>query len=323
VALPSRLDAQVVKNLAVTLAVCKRQEDALGPCQVWDTVIAQHGLLHRILAASDCPEKLRKPLNLVDSNMAATIGGYLIDMGQPEAASRYFAHARHAAHNANNTAYATYAAINTSFAARLRGDTPTALDSAAASRSLAARTDDPQLKALAELMAAGAYAIDGQYSPCMSASARAHDVLTTTNGNVADSPAYWVHHGIIDSQASTFLALLGRPAEAVEAGYTAQTHHDPTCVARYAMCQVRLGHALVLSKDISGAARVLGDAASHAHLYPRLTTDLHAARALMQPWAAGYAVKTLDAQLEACGLMSNSLHTKIPSRPASVDLRTW
>jgi hypothetical protein len=111
---------------------------------VLDTVLAQHGLVRRLLAG-DCPEKLRTPLNLVDSNMAATIGGYLIDLDQPEAASRYFAHARQAAHNAHNTAYATYAAINTSFAARLRGDTPAALDSAAASRSLAARTDDAQL----------------------------------------------------------------------------------------------------------------------------------------------------------------------------------
>jgi transcriptional regulator with XRE-family HTH domain len=297
---PSRVDAQVVKNLAVTLAICKRQEDKLGPCQVLDTVIAQHGLVRRLLAG-DCPEQFRKPLHLVDSNMACTIGGYLIDMGQREAASGYFAHARRAAHNASNTTYATYAAINTSFAARLRGDAPTALDSAAASRSLAARTDDVQLKALAEQMAAGAYALDGQYGPCMSASARAHDFLNTSS-RVADSPAYWVHHSTIDSQAGNFLVLLGKPEQAVEAASTARTQYDRTYVARYALCQVRLGHALVLSKDITQAAQVLGEAATQAHLYPRLTTDLHNARALMQPWANTHAVKTLDDQLGACGL---------------------
>lgn len=302
VASPSRVDAQVIKNVAVTLAVCKRQEDKLGPCQVVDTVIAQHGLVRRLLAG-DCPDNLRKPLHLVDSNIAATIGGYLIDMGQPETAARYFAHARQAAHNANNTTYAAYAAINTSFAARLRGETPTALDSAAAARSLAARTDDGQLKALAEQMAAGAYALDGQYSPCMAASARAHDFLTTAKGPVPESPAYWVHHSIIDDQASNFLALLGKPTEAVEAASIAQAHYDRTHVARYALCQVRLGHALVLSKDITHAAQVLGDAASHAHLYPRLTTDLYNARALMQPWNNTHAVKTLDAHLEANKLL--------------------
>jgi hypothetical protein len=299
---PSRVDAQVVKNLAVTLAVCKRQEDKLGPCQVVDTVVAQHGLVRRLLAG-DCPDNLRKPLRLVDSNMACTISGYLIDMGQPEAASRYFAHARRAAHDASNTAYATYAAINTSFAARLRGDTPTALGSAAASRSLAARTNDAQLKALAEQMAAGAYALDGQYGPCMSASARAHDLLTTSDGSVPDSPAYWVHHSTIDSQASNFLVLAGRPEQAVEAASTAQTQYDRTHVARYVLCEVWLGHALALSKDITQAARVLGDAAGAAHLYPRLTTELYKARVLMQPWENTHAVKTLDDPLEASKLL--------------------
>jgi DNA-binding XRE family transcriptional regulator len=299
---PSRVDAQVVKNLALTLAVCKRQEDALGPCQVVDTVVAQHGLVRRLLAG-DCPENLRKPLNLVDSNMACTIGGYLIDMGQPEAASRYFAHARRAAHEASSTAYATYAAINTSFAARLREDTPTALDSAVAARSLAARTEDAQLKALAEQMAAGAHALDGQYRPCMNASARAHDFLTNTGSGVPDSPAYWVHHSTIDSQASNFLARLGKPEQAVEAASAAQTQYDRTHVARYALCQIWLGHALVLSKDITQAARVLGAAVSSAHLYPRLTAELNKTRALMKPWENTPAVKTLDDQRAACGLV--------------------
>ncbi len=75
------------------------------------------------------------------------------------------------------------------------------------------------------------------------------------------------------------------------------------------MCQVRLGHALVLSKEIDEAARVLGDAATDAHLYPRLTQELHTARTLMQPWDHTPAVKTLDAQLEAYGLMPINRHT--------------
>ena len=245
--------------------------------------------------------------------MACAIGGYLIDMDQPEAASRYLQRARRAAHNAGNTAYAAYAMQNISFAARLRGDTPTALDTAADTRSLAARTDDAQLKALAELIAAGAYALDGQYGPCMNASTRAHDLLTTTNGNNPDSPAYWVHHGTIDSNASRFLALLGKPQQAVEAANTALTRHDPTQVTRYAMCRVRLGHALALSKDITQAARVLGDAAGQAHLYPRLTTDLHTARSLLQPWNHTHAVKTLDAQLAACGLTPTARTTSGPA----------
>jgi hypothetical protein len=295
-----RVDAQVVNNLAMTLAQCKRLEDTLGPCEVLDTVVAQHEIVHRLLEG--CPEQLRKALSLVDSTMASAIGGYLIDMGNHTLAQRYFHHARRAGYDASNPACAAYAAANASFAACLRRDTPTGLDTAAAARSLAARTDDAQLKALAEQMAAGAYALDGQYGPCMAACDRAHEFLASSNGSSPESLAYWVHHGALDSNRSTLFSLLGRPRQAVEAAFNAQAQFNQTHVQRYTRCQIRLGHALILDGEISEAARVLGDAAAHAHLSPRLTQELHATRALMQPWATTHAVTTLDAQLHTYGL---------------------
>ncbi len=74
----------------------------------------------------------------------------------------------------------------------------------------------------------------------------------------------------------------------------------------YAFCEVKLGIALVLSKEITEAARVLGDAASFAHLSPRLATELHAVRALLHPWESTQAVTTLDAQLATYGLRSTA-----------------
>jgi hypothetical protein len=298
----SRVDARVVTSLAATLAHCKRLEDQLGPSEVMGTVAAQHRLVRHLLD-SGCPDRFRQPLSVVDSNMACAIGGYLIDMGNHSLAHDYFQHARKAGHDARNPACAAYAAANTSFAAFLNGDTPTAIDAAAAARSLAARTTDVQLKALAEQMAAAAYALDGQYDLCMAACARAHNLLTNVNGSTAESPAYWVDHSVIDSQFSTFLTLLNRPHEAVDAASNAQAHYDQTRVGGYALCQVRLGTALILSKDINEAARVLGNVATKAHLFPRLTKDLHAARGQMQTWANTHAVKTLDAQLHTYGLM--------------------
>lgn len=298
---PGRVDLQVIKNLATTLAHCKRQEDMLGPCQVLDTVLAQYRLVRRI--EPGCPESMRKPLGLINSNMASTIGGYLVDTGHPDRAKIYFERARRAAHNAGNARYAAYAAVNAGFAAFVLRDTPTALDSAAAARSLAARTDDPRLKALAEQMAAAAYALDDQYGPCVAACDRAHDLLTRANGPAPDSPAYWMHHGTIDSQRSTYLALLGKSKEALDAASSARRQYDRTYVGRYALCEVRLGHALVLSREINEAARVLGGAADYAHLFPRLTGEFHSARALMRPWENTRAVKTLDAQLHTCGLL--------------------
>jgi hypothetical protein len=302
VACPSRVDTQVINSLAVTLAHCKRVEDKLGPAAVMDTVTAQHHLVRHLLTGG-CPDRLRQPLSIVDSTMASAIGGYLIDMGNHSLAQHYFQHARKAGHDARNPACAAYAAANASFAACLRRDTAAGLDTAAAARSLAARTDDAQLKALVEQMAAGAYALDGQYGPCMAACARAHEFLASSNGSPPESLAYWVHHGALDSNRSTLFSLLDRPRQAVEAALTAQAQFDRTHVQRYTRCQIRLGHALILDKEINEAARILGDAASHAHLSPRLTQELYAARALLQPWATTPAVKTLDDQLKAYGLL--------------------
>ncbi|MGH3888130.1 MAG: helix-turn-helix domain-containing protein [Pseudonocardiaceae bacterium] len=299
---PHRVDAQVVENLAVTLARCKRLEDKLGPCEVLDTVVAQHGLVCRLLEGG-CPDNLVKPLKRVQSDMASTIGGYLIDTGRPEAARGYFQHARKAGHHAGNPACAAYAAAKASFAAFLRGDTPTALDTAAAARSLAAGTDDVRLKALAEQMAAAAYALDGQYGRCMAACARAHDFLASANGCAADSLAYWVHEGTLDSQRSLFLCLLDKPRDAVDAASNARDRFNRTFVGNYGRCQVRLSHALVLDKEIDEAAHVLGDAASYARLSPRLTQELHTTRALMRPWENTKIVKELDARLHAYRLL--------------------
>ncbi|MGH3710199.1 MAG: helix-turn-helix domain-containing protein, partial [Pseudonocardiaceae bacterium] len=298
---PRRVDTRVVESLALTLAQCKRLEDTLGPCEVLDTVVAQHGIVRRLLQGG-CPDTVVKPLKLVDSTIASTIGTCLINMDRPETAQGYFAHARRAGHAAGNPACAAYAAANASFAAFLRGDAPGALDTAAAARSLAARTDD-KLRALAEQMAAAAYALDGQYGPCMSACARAQDFLAKANeGHVPESLAYWVHEGTLDSQRSLFLGLLDKPTQAVQAASNAQARFDRTFVGSYGRCQVRLGHALMLSKDITQAARVLGDAANHANLSPRLAAELHTVRVLMQPWKNTKIVKELDDQLQACGL---------------------
>ncbi|MGH3711298.1 MAG: helix-turn-helix domain-containing protein, partial [Pseudonocardiaceae bacterium] len=188
---PRRVDARVVTNLATTLAYCKRQEDTLGPCEVLDTVLAQHRIVRHLLGG--CPDGLRTSLRLVDSTMATAIGGYLISMDQPDAARRYLERARRAGHDARNPASAAYAAAWASYAAFLRGDTCTALDIAAAARSLAARSDDAQLKAFVEQMAAGAYALDGQYGPYMAACERASEFLASENKGAAGSLAYWVH----------------------------------------------------------------------------------------------------------------------------------
>ena len=300
---PHRVDGQVIQNLAAMLAHCKRLEDKLGPTEVLDTAVAQHGMVRRMLEGG-CPERFRRPLLAVHSNMASTIGGYLVDMGDHGAAQRYFQKARKAGHDARSTPCAAYAAINMSMSGFLCGETHTALDAAAAARSLTARTDDAQLKTLAEQMAAAAYALDGQHGPCMAACARAQQFLAGGNESTSDSLAYWVHDGTLGSQLSLFLVALDRPRQAVEAARKALARHDRSYVGRYAHCQARLGNALVLSREIDEAARVLAEAATLASQSPspRLLDEIRTARTRMQPWHTTPAVTTLDAQLQEYGL---------------------
>jgi hypothetical protein len=78
--------------------------------------VAQHQIVRRLLEGG-CPDNMIKPLKLMDSNIASTIGACLLNMGRLEAATGYFAHARRAGHQAGNPTYGAYAAINTSFAA--------------------------------------------------------------------------------------------------------------------------------------------------------------------------------------------------------------
>jgi hypothetical protein len=86
-------------------------------------VLAQYRLVRRLVEGG-CPSDVVKPLRLVESNTASSIGIGLIDMGQSEAASRYFQRARHAAHEAGSRACAAYAAASTSRAALSNAVTP-------------------------------------------------------------------------------------------------------------------------------------------------------------------------------------------------------
>jgi len=295
---PRRVDAQVIRNLAITLAHCKRQEDALGPAAILPTVVAQHSVV-RSLLEEGCPEGgLSRSLSALESDMASSIGFCLLDLGDLDGAARYFRLARKAGHDARSPGCAAYAAGNMSFVAYLSGEAHTAMDTAAAARSLAARTDDPRLKALTEQRTAAAYALDGQHGLCLAAYTRAREFLAGDTGSAPASPAYWVHEDTLDSRLSVDLSALNRPRDAIEAASNALARSG----WRQAFAQVRLSAALVANKEIGEAARVLGDAAGLADISPRLTSELRAARAEMAPWQSTPAVRTLDAQLAACGI---------------------
>ncbi|HET8684803.1 MAG TPA: hypothetical protein VFM54_23465 [Micromonosporaceae bacterium] len=67
---PSRVDTQVVDHIAAVLWRCRRQDDALGPQSVLDTVLAQRSLVRCLLP--DTPAPVRDRLLSVYAILPAT-----------------------------------------------------------------------------------------------------------------------------------------------------------------------------------------------------------------------------------------------------------
>ena len=306
IASPSRVDQQVIDHLAAILQHCKRQNDALGPRAVLNTVIAQRNLVRDLRA--ECPSALRPNLLSVYSNMSTSIGYYFFDLNDADSAMRYCDQARAAAHEAGNTELSIHALCNMSSFASWQGKAHIGIDLAAAAQSLASKTDDALLRVAVADNAARAYAIDRQYEACMAECERAQDGLILAGDVSIESPVYWYHEGWLASGKSDCLLRLGKPLEAAVSANSGLALFDKSFVVSLAFCTLRLGNAYLQSNEIEEAARVIGTAVSPVAQTrsERLVTELRTTRARMRPWQSTPAVKVLDEQLMAYRLMPHS-----------------
>ncbi len=305
-AVPSRVDANVIDHIEGVLQYCKRQEDALGPQAVLHSVLAQRELVNSLLG--ECPDELRPRLLSVYSSMSSSVGFYCFDLDDADSAMRYCDQGRAAAQEARNTELAVYALCNMSYFASWQGKTHAGIDFAAAAQSLTRKTDDALLQVCAAERAGTAYAVDGQYKECMNefdtaragiVSAGSLDVFTES----PESPAYWYHEGLIASQQSDCLLRLGKPLEAASKASEGLELFDDSFVGSLAFCKLRLGTAQLLSGELEEAARVIGDGALLAaqNRSARLTREVRGARDRMGPWRDTQAVRELNERLMGNG----------------------
>jgi tetratricopeptide (TPR) repeat protein len=297
IAVPSRVDAHVIDHIETMLQHCKRQEDALGPQAVLQTVLAQRQLVDALL--TQCPESLRPRLLSVYSSMSSSVGFYCFDLDDPDNAMRYCDQGRAAAQEARNTELAIYALCNMSYFASWQGKVHAGIDFAAAAQNLAGKTDDVLLQVCAAERAGTAYAIDGQYKDCMDKFDKAQAGIVLAGTASPDSPAYWYHEGLIASQQSDCLLRLGRPQEAATKAREGLSLFDDSFVGSLAFCMLRLGTAHLLSGEVEEAARVIGDGAAMTtqNRSVRLTREVRTARGRMEPWRDMQAVRELDERL--------------------------
>jgi hypothetical protein len=301
IAVPSRVDAQVIEHIESILQHCKRQEDALGPQAVLHTVLAQRQLVDALLR--ECPDSLRPRLLSVYSSMSTSVGGYFLDLGDAARGMHYKDQARAAAQEARNTELAIYALCTMSYYASLQGKAHTGIDLAAAAQNLTAQSDDHLLRACVAVEFGMAYAVDGQYGDCMAAFDRALDGLAIAEGQrSSESPVYWFHEGLVASLQSDCLLRLGRPAAAAASAERGLQLFDTSLISDMAFCTLHLGTARLRCGEVEEAARVIGDGAVLASQSPsvRLMREVRAARERLEPWRDTRAVRELDERVGGC-----------------------
>lgn len=304
---PNRVDEKVIKNIEAMLRYCKRQQKALGARAVLNTMIAQQNLVNDLLG--ECPTDLRPRLLSVYSNMSTSIGYDFFDkLNDPASAERYWDQARAAAREADNAELGIYALCEMSHAACWQGKAHTAIDTAAAARSLISKTDDPFMQVYVADRAAQAYAIGGQHKECMAECEKAHDSLASAGHVPVESPANWYHEGLLASEESGCLLRLRKPHEAIVSANNGLALFGNSFMNNRAFCTLFLGNAYLQCDEIEEAARVIGDAAGLAAQTrsTRLMKELRTTRTQMQPWRDNPAVKTLDDQLVTYGLAPSS-----------------
>ncbi len=292
---PSRVDTQVIEYLASMLRECKQQDDVLGPRAVLHTVLAQRQLARHLL--TECPTRLRPRLLAVYSGMSSSVGDYCFDLNDLDSAGYYYNQARAAAHEARNTELSMYALCSMSYAASSQGKAHTGIDLAAAAKSLAPKSDDVLLRVCAAERAGTAYAVDGQYKECMGEFDTAQAAFAASVSLASpESPAYYYHEGLLASHRSECLLRLKRSDEAVVSARGGLAVFNASYVDGYALCTLYLGRAYLQAGEVEEAAQVIGSAASLAaqNRQARLVTELHTARARMEPWRETSAVRELD-----------------------------
>ena len=302
IAVPSRVDDQVIDHIEAVLQHCKRQDDALGPHAALYTVLAQRELVNSLL--DECPAEHRLRLLSLYSSMSSSVGTYFFDLADPASAMHYCDQARAAAQDADNTELAIYALCEMSYFASWQGKAHAGIDFAAAARSLSDKTDDVLLQACVAVGAASAYAVAGRHKDSMAEFDRALTCLHhQPTGDLPRSPVYWFSEGLVASRQSDCLLRLGRPAEAAACAERGLRLFDNSFTHGLAYCTLRLGTARLLSGEVEEAARVIGEGALLAARIrsARLTGEVTAARDRLQPWRDTPAVKTLDEQLTGMG----------------------
>ncbi|MGH3898224.1 MAG: hypothetical protein ACRDTA_08200 [Pseudonocardiaceae bacterium] len=293
---PGRVDARIIDHIDAVLWSCTRQDDALGPHAVLDTVLAQRHLARSLLPG--CPATLRPRLLSTLSNATRKAGWLCFDLNDFAGATYFYEDARALAHEAENVELGAHVLRNMSHLAVWQGQPRIGIDHVVAANEWASRTGDMRLRAYCADGAAVAYATDGQRHPCLTALDAAHTAVGRIGDEAPGSLYSYAEATHIMHRGLCHLKLRDAPRAADYAQQSLRTL-DPSKTRNVAMTKVDLSSAYVQSGEIDEAARLLGDAGEIAarNSSARLIGVVTQAHADLRPWAHTTAVRALDDRL--------------------------
>lgn len=319
---PSRVDATAIEHIEGILHHGSRQEDILGPQAVLETVLAQHGLVRRLLTgASD--EDLRRRLLSLLADISRFIGWLLFNQGDHPGAERYYAQARRAAHEADDDLMSSYVLAQWSHLATWCGDPRLGVENALGSLAWAQRAGSPLLTAYANDVGARAYAAvlrrerRGQRARDR---ARIRTALSAASSSLEAAPAddpgralvYFYGRGLqLSTRAECFLALRD-PDRTIEHTREAMTDIGEGFPRNLAFAHLDLCQAYAQKREVDQACAELDQAARLAdrHRSRRLVLALQDRRRGLTPWNGTDPVVRLDERLHAYGLSAGGPFSK-------------
>jgi transcriptional regulator with XRE-family HTH domain len=301
-AVPSRVDEQVIGHIDAVLLAARANNRQLGPQAALHTVLAQQQILRAM--AVDCPNVLRPQLLSVLANTLRIAGWLSFDSNEFLNAQYYYEQARTVAHEAGDGRITAYILGNMSQLATWTGKPHIGLDHAVVAQVWATKTKSVPLQAFASDIAAEAVAATGDYDQCMHELDHTEALMATLDEHPA-SPHYYYSTALHVSRRGECLLQLGRATAASEiiTKSLAEASLLSEGLRGVALSKLDLGKAYIQTKDIDEATKIVGEVANLVgqNRSARLVKELRITRKSLQPWNDTAAVKGLDERLYTYG----------------------
>lgn len=315
---PARVDEATVEHVRAIMHHAIRQEDVLGPQAVLETVLAQHGLVRRLLNGNRDP-RLQQRLLAQFADVSRFIGWLLFNAGDFGGAEHYYAQARRAAHDADDDLLTSYTLAQWSHLATWTGDPRLGVEHALGALAWAQRADSPILTAYAHDVGARAYAgvlrreragprarsRTRDHGRCRSAMAASRTRLgDSTPGDPGHDLVYFFEPNMATLTGALCHLDLHEPEAAITAAREAITAMGGRYPRNQAFGHLYLSKAYAQQREIGQACAELVEVAklidrNRSH---RLITVATEARRALSPWNRTDEILRLDEQLRAYGL---------------------